>query len=183
MWFQYSDMERLSAKVMNRKHKKQRSRATSPPNPDRKRTRRTQKEHSAGGIVFRRKDGQVTILVTQSSAHDGWIFPKGHLEHGETSSDAALREVKEETGVDARIVERVGTIRYVFRARGRQVTKTALFYLMEYAGGNTNDESPEVRAVLWVPKGEVKRTLTFANEAGLWAKAQGLLEQQLARSA
>ena len=142
-----------------------------------------QKEHSAGGIVFREDNGQVAVLVTQSSAHDGWIFPKGHLEHGETSSDAALREVKEETGVDARILERVGTIRYGFRVRGRQIAKTALFYLMEYIGGKTSDESPEVRAVTWVPLGQVAGTLSFANEAGLWAKAQGLLKQRLARSA
>ena len=142
-----------------------------------------QKEHSAGGIVFRKDSGEVVVLVTQSSAHDGWIFPKGHLERGETSSDAALREVKEETGVDARIVERVGTIRYAFRVRGRQIAKTALFYLMEYVGGKASDESPEVRAVTWVPLGQVADTLSFANEAGIWAKAQGLLEQRLARSA
>ncbi|MYB76507.1 MAG: NUDIX domain-containing protein [Chloroflexi bacterium] len=105
------------------------------------------------------------------------------MERGETSSDAALREVKEETGVDARIVERVGTIRYAFRVRGRQIAKTALFYLMEYVGGKASDESPEVRAVTWVPLGQVADTLSFANEAGIWAKAQGLLEQRLARSA
>ena len=87
------------------------------------------KEHSAGGIVFREEDGRVAVLVTQSSAHDGWIFPKGHLEQGETSSDAAVREVKEETGVDARIVERVGTIRYAFRARGRQIVENRVVLL------------------------------------------------------
>ncbi len=166
---------------MNRNRTKQRSRG--PKSTQRKKPRRTQKEHSAGGIVYRRDSGEVVVLVTQSSAHDGWIFPKGHLEHGETSSDAALREVKEETGVDARIVERVGTIRYAFRVRGRQIAKTALFYLMEYVGGRTSDESPEVRAVTWVPLGQVADTLSFANEAGIWAKAQGLLEQRLARSA
>ena len=163
--------------------KRQRGRSASIPNRNRKRKRHMQKEHSAGGIVFREVDGQVTVLVTQSSAHDGWIFPKGHLEQGETSSDAALREVKEETGIDARIVERVGTIRYVFRVRGRQIAKTALFYLMEYAGGAASDESPEVRAVIWVPLGKVAGTLSFANEAGLWAKAQGLLERRLAHPA
>lgn len=168
---------------MSGNKKRQRARTPSVPNRHRKRKRHVQKEHSAGGIVYREEDGQVTVLITQSSAHDGWIFPKGHLEHGETSSDAALREVKEETGVEARIVERVGTIRYVFRVRGRQIAKTALFYLMEYAGGATTDESPEVRAVMWVPLGRVAGTLSFANEAGLWAKAQVLLEQRLARSA
>lgn len=168
---------------MNRNRDNQRSRSAKALHRTRKRSKRLQKEHSAGGIVFREESGQVVVLVTQSSAHDGWIFPKGHLEHGETSSDAALREVKEETGVDARIVERVGTIRYAFRARGRQIAKTALFYLMEYVGGRASDESPEVRAVTWVPLGQVADTLSFANEAGLWAKAQGLLEQRRARSA
>jgi 8-oxo-dGTP diphosphatase len=166
---------------MNRNSKKHNGR--KPSKPSGKRKRQVSREHSAGGIVFREEDGQIAVLVTQSSAHDGWIFPKGHLEHGETSSDAALREVKEETGVDARIVERVGTIRYGFRARGRQISKTALFYLMEYVGGIITDESSEVNAVLWLPQGQVAGKLSFANEAGLWAKAQGLLEQRLARSA
>ena len=85
--------------------------------------------------------------------------------------------------MDARILERVGTIRYAFRGAGRQISKTALFYLMEYVGGNTSDESPEVRAVIWVPRSQVAETLSFANEAGLWARAQGLLEQRLVRSA
>ncbi len=141
------------------------------------------KDHSAGGIVYRVADGQVHVLVTQSSAHDGWIFPKGHLEHGETSSDAALREVKEETGIDARIVARVGSIRYVFRAKERQIAKTALFYLMEYVGGAVNADSPEVRAVVWVPQSEVANRLTYVNETGLWAKAEDLLEQRRARPA
>ena len=166
---------------MNRNRKQPRSRRPPPPRGARK--RRLHREISAGGIVFREENGGLGVLVTQSSAHDGWIFPKGHLEHGETASDAALREVKEETGVDARIVERVGAIRYVFRARGRQVAKTAQFYLMEYAGGRTNDASPEVNAVLWVPEERVTSTLSFANEATLWAKARGLLQQRRARSA
>lgn len=166
---------------MNRKRTQPRAR--KPPPPQRHRKRRPHKEISAGGIVYREENGGLDVLVTQSSAHDGWIFPKGHLEHGETASAAALREVKEETGVDARIVERVGAIRYVFRARGRQVAKTAQFYLMEYVGGSANDASPEVHAVLWVPEERVTSTLSFANEAALWAKARGLLRQRRARSA
>ena len=158
-------------------------RSKSKKKAQRKRNRRMLKDHSAGGIVYREVDGRVLVLVTQSSAHDGWIFPKGHLEHGETSSDAALREVKEETGIDARIVARVGAIRYVFRAKERQIAKTALFYLMEYVAGEASDESPEVRAVVWVPQGEVAGRLTYANESGLWAKAQGLLQQRRARTA
>ena len=54
---------------------------------------------------------------------------------------------------------------------------------MEYAGGRTNDASPEVNAVLWVPEERVTSTLSFANEAALWAKARGLLQQRRARSA
>lgn len=168
---------------MSRSRMKQHSRARKSAQRTRKRSKRMHKEHSAGGIVFREESGEIAILITRSSAHDGWIFPKGHLETGETSSEAALREVKEETGIDARIVERVGTIRYVFRVRGRQIAKTALFYLMEYAGGAASDASPEVRAVVWVPLSQVANTLSFANEAAIWAKAQGLLERRLARSA
>ena len=102
--------------------------------------------------MFRRKDGQVTILVTQAVPMTAGYSLRAIWSTVRLQATPRCAKVKEETGVDARIVERVGTIRYVFRARGRQVAKTALFYLMEYAGGNTNDESPEVRAVLWCRK-------------------------------
>src|SRR3990167_10519187 len=87
--------------------------------------------YSAGGIVlrifapqdksFEQIEGEVgnwKVLVTQHSKHKGWDFPKGHLEIGESSEDAALREVKEETGVKAEIIEKVGQTQYFYYEDG-----------------------------------------------------------------
>ncbi len=69
---------------------------------------------SAGGIVVKKDDGDVKVLVTQHSKYKGWDFPKGHLEAGESSEQAALREVAEETGVKAEIIEKVGQTKYFY---------------------------------------------------------------------
>src|SRR3989344_8017208 len=70
--------------------------------------------YSAGGIIVRTSKDGPKVLVTQHSKHKGWDFPKGHLEVGETSEQAALREVEEETGVKAEIIEKVGQTQYFY---------------------------------------------------------------------
>jgi mutator protein MutT len=144
---------------------------------------RAQKEISAGGIVVKREGAQLLVLLTQHSGHKGWIFPKGHLEAGETAHEAAVREVAEETGIKARVVCNVGRIRYAFHADGRLVLKSVVMYLMEYVTGEVTDTSSEVSAVKWVPAEEVARTLTYPSERALWAKAQHLLARRQSRSA
>src|SRR2546422_1037172 len=83
---------------------------------------------SAGGIVV--KDGKV--LVTQHSKHKGWDFPKGHIESGESQEQAAIREVEEETGVKAEIIEKVGQTEYFYFEDGEKVLKTVVFFLMKF---------------------------------------------------
>ena len=70
--------------------------------------------------------------MTQHSKHKGWDFPKGHREIYESEEQTALREVEEETGVKAEIIERVGETRYFYYEEGERVLKTVAFYLMKY---------------------------------------------------
>ena len=80
-----------------------------------------------------------------------WSLPKGHVEHGETHEQAAIREVEEETGISGRITARLGSVEYTFVAQGRRIHKRVHHYLMEAVGGELSDADIEVTEVAWVP--------------------------------
>src|SRR3970040_698501 len=135
---------------------------------------------SAGGIVIRKsikgtKSTKgikgVEVLVTQHSKHKGWDFPKGHREIYESEDQTALREVEEETGVKAEIIERVGETKYFYYEEGERVLKTVAFYLMKYVGEGEATTAFEVSAKKWLPPDEVEGQLTFKDTKALWQKA------------
>lgn len=162
---------------------------------------------SAGGIVLRplvsdpvssnsetgseTEDGRWEILVTQHSKHKGWDFPKGHLEVGETSEAAALREVKEETGIKAEIIEKVGATQYFYwedgepysapqsgATKGKQkVFKTVTFFLMRFIEQGEATTAFEVSAHKWLSVDDVEAQLTFKDTKELWSKARENIEQ------
>ena len=108
-------------------------------------------EVSAGGIVFRREpDGVAHFLLIKDSYHN-WGFPKGHLESGERPEDAALREVREETGLDhVRVRAPIHTIDWYFRFRGRLIHKICHFFLMEAEETTTRPQADEgITACRW----------------------------------
>lgn len=127
---------------------------------------------SAGGIVMRYIDGEVKILVSQHSKHHGWDFPKGHIEAGETSEDAALREVMEETGVKGEIIEKTGQTQYFYFEDGERVFKTVTFFLMKYIGEGEATTAFEVSDKVWLAVDEVEARLTFKDTKKLWEEAK-----------
>ncbi|MBI5061189.1 MAG: NUDIX domain-containing protein [Candidatus Aenigmarchaeota archaeon] len=90
-------------------------------------------EISAGGVVFR---GKKILLIKDS--YGRWSLPKGHIEKGETAEQAALREIKEETGIDGRIIELLGEIKYFFQLKGEKIFKIAKFFLVEASNDKTS---------------------------------------------
>ncbi len=96
-----------------------------------------------------------------------WSLPKGHIEDGETVEQTAVREVKEETGISARVLQPLGTIDYWFVAQQRRVHKTVHHFLLEATGGELSDEDVEVTEVAWVPLAELETTLAYADERKL----------------
>lgn len=127
---------------------------------------------SAGGIIIKRGNNSTKVLVTQHSGHHGWDFPKGHLESGETSQQAALREVEEETGIQAKILERVGQTQYFYFEDHQKVLKTVTFFLMEYVSKGEATTAFEVSDKVWLPADEVLEKLTFMDTKELWKKAK-----------
>ena len=112
-------------------------------------------EREAGAIVVRRDGGSLRVLVvTAKRDATHWLFPKGHIEPGETAESAALREAEEEAGVRGRVVRPVGELAYVFEGRRIHVC----YFLVEY-----EEQRParEGRRCVWLPAPEARERLTF----------------------
>ena len=142
---------------------------------------------SAGGIVLRLRSGSSIrkdesgweVLVTQHSKHKGWDFPKGHREIYESEDQTALREVEEETGVKAEIIERVGETKYFYYEEGERVLKTVAFYLMKYVSQGKSTTAFEVSGTKWLAPDEVKDQLTFRDTKELWKRVRTRIESLL----
>ena len=98
-----------------------------------------------------------------------WGLPKGGIEAGETIDRAALREAREETGLEVRLLAPVGDIQYWFATRAVRHHKTVHFFLMEATGGDLSDHDAEVEEVRWFEQAAAAGVLTFPNERRLLA--------------
>ncbi len=137
-------------------------------------------EFSAGGLVVD-LNGEVPkgalIGRTDRQGRLLWSLPKGHIEAGETAEQAALREVREETGIDGEILAELGTIDFWFVADGRRIHKTVRHYLMRMVSGELSDADVEVDEVAWVPLPDIRGQLAYPDERGLVDAAGRLLAE------
>jgi 8-oxo-dGTP pyrophosphatase MutT (NUDIX family) len=132
----------------------------------------TSTEFSAGGVVVR--DGACVVIVPTRRAANGsrvLALPKGHPEEGESASDAALREVREEAGVEARLVEKLGDVRYWYMRGGRRIAKVVSFFLLEYLSGEVDDHDREVEHARWLALEDAARELTYKGERDMARRA------------
>jgi 8-oxo-dGTP pyrophosphatase MutT (NUDIX family) len=130
------------------------------------------REFSAGGVVVR--DGEVVVIVPVKRDISGnrvLGLPKGHPDGPETAEAAALREVREETGVEGELVGKLGDVQYWYQRRGRRVFKLVTFFLMEYRSGDLADHDDEVEKACWMPLTEAARSLTYAGEREMVVRA------------
>jgi mutator protein MutT len=136
------------------------------------------REHSAGGVVVRGE--QAIVIVPRRRAADGTRvlgLPKGHIDPGETSLQAAVREVREETGVHAELIEELGEVRYWYRRDGRSVPKSVVFYLLRYVEGSTDDHDEEVEEARWMALEQVCGALTYEGEREMAKRALQALDR------
>jgi 8-oxo-dGTP pyrophosphatase MutT (NUDIX family) len=137
------------------------------------------RELSAGGVVVR--GDQVVVIVPTRRASDGsrvLALPKGHIDAGESTLQAAQREVREETGILAEPVHELGEARYWYRRDGQTIPKSVSFYLFSYVDGDTEDHDDEVEEARWMSLKDAQRELSHTAERQMVARAVAFLEAE-----
>jgi len=135
---------------------------------------------SAGGVVFRQADESIEIAIVQIVPEMRWQLPKGVIDPGETIEAAALREVREESGIEAEMIAPIDTIEYWFSAEydgeRRRYHKFVHFFLMQFRAGDVGDHDDEVAESRWVTIDEALRLLKFKSERDVVTKADVMVE-------
>ena len=123
-------------------------------------------EFSAGGVVLDAEGRVLLIRARDLRGQPVWTLPKGALAQGETSADAALREVREETGYRCEVVRELEAVTYWFQRGGRQIKKTVRWYLM-HPLEKVGDHDHEVDEVAWADREEALRRLRYDSDRRL----------------
>jgi len=135
---------------------------------------------SAGGVVFRRVGESVEVLLGEQcdrlTGEHNTRLPKGKLAPGETPEQAALREVREETGLSARLTAPLGSVAYAYREGDARVEKRVHFFLMELAEGDPREPDGELERVYWCPIARTAERLSFETEREVLERARERLE-------
>lgn len=135
---------------------------------------------SAGGVVWRKGDHGIQVVLCGRTAERLWVLPKGTPDAGETLEETALREVTEETGLQVRALRPLTTIDYWFASGGARVHKRVHHWLMEPAGGDVALHDHEFDVVEWVDIDEALARLTYENERRVVAEAARVLAESAA---
>lgn len=129
-------------------------------------------EYSAGGVVLDEEGRVLLILARDLRNRAVWTLPKGALAPGERSADAALREVREETGYQCEVVRELEAVTYWFQREGRRIRKTVRWYLMRPVA-KVGDHDHEVDEVVWVTPAEALARLRYDSDRRLIAALGG----------
>ncbi len=135
---------------------------------------------SAGGVVYQMNGGRLETVLCGRSQPVRWSLAKGTPDVGETLEETALREVREETGLEVKIDGPLGSIDYWFADRGKDVRyhKTVHFYLMVPVGGATDQHDPEFDVVQWFDAEDALKNLAHANEVNVLQRALDLIAER-----
>lgn len=138
----------------------------------------TRSERSAGGVVYRGSGTDVELALAARRTRRGelaWGLAKGQIEPGEDPAETAVREVREETGLDAEIEQDLGEISYFYVWDGVRIRKSVRFYLMRATGGDISQHDHEMEEVRWFPLDEALRKASYGSERDVVHKAADLL--------
>jgi 8-oxo-dGTP diphosphatase len=137
-----------------------------------------EREFSAGGVVV--KGDEVAVVVPHRLAPDGrkvLALPKGHPDPGESMREAAAREVREETGLEAELMDKLGDVTYWYQRDGMRVLKKVAFYLFEHRGGSLDEHDDEIEEARWMPLADAARELSFTGERDMVKRALSRLPE------
>ena len=139
------------------------------------------REFSSGGAVFKKESGETLWLVRSTTPSDifpkiYWTLPKGWIDVGETLEETAIREVKEEGGVEAKIIKKIETIKYFYKHPERgNILKFVTFFLMEWKSDSPEGFDGETSEVVWLLLKEACKKLSQSQERQILKKANSLL--------
>lgn len=136
------------------------------------------KQVSSGGVIFRTSEGRIEVALIKVRGRESWCLPKGLIDKDEDPPAAALREVREESGLHGEIVEKIGQISYwYFIDKDRvKVHKTVHFFLLKYIKGSTHDHDHEVDDSKWFPIDDAMIKLSYRSEQQIMQKAKKLIQ-------
>ena len=141
----------------------------------------TKDQISAGGIAFRRNGSDLQMVIVSVKPSLRWQLPKGIVDPGETPEITAVREVREEGGVETQLVRLIETIEYWYQRvqYGQRIRyhKFVHFYLLEYTGGDVSNHDHEIAESRWVSPEEALEMLEFKGERGVVEKALAILQK------
>lgn len=131
------------------------------------------REFSAGGIIFnnRREVLIINNAALRDPAKSYWGFPKGHIEKGESSENAALREVEEETGLKTEIIQKLGDSRYVYVKSKERIFKVVVYFLMKHIAGKAVPQKGELLGIKWCKPEKALERLSFPKDKEFLKKA------------
>ena len=137
---------------------------------------------SAGGVAFRWRDTVPEIAIVSMKPKLRWQLPKGIVDLGESPEITALREVREEAGIETNLLDLIETIEYWYRSTkyGKPVRfhKFVHFYLLEYVTGDVSNHDHEVEEARWVSFEEAIEKLAFKSERDVVEKARDMILRQ-----
>jgi 8-oxo-dGTP pyrophosphatase MutT (NUDIX family) len=138
----------------------------------------TTREVSAGGVLYRRVDHGIEVVLASRRTRRGqlaWGLAKGGIERGESKEQAALREVREETGLTAKIEADLGDTKYIYVWDDIRIRKTVHFFLMRHTGGDADDRDDEMEEIRWFPLERAIKRAAYRGERDMLVKASEML--------
>lgn len=140
---------------------------------------KNERQISSGGVIYRNVDKGIEVALIAVKGGTVWCLPKGLVEEGENIARTAHREVKEETGLDGKIIKKIDHIQYFYSHKEKDVTvryfKIVYFFLMEYTGGDVKDHDKEVDDCRWFSINETIKKIEYEDEREILKKAKEMI--------